>query len=692
MTGGVRIAIGAGLLALAVAVPAHAELGPIQLASKDSAEQAEAASAPALAAAARYLAFQASIGGLEGIFREDLDSGTLTPVVVGSAYEAGAPGADASAPSISADGRYVSFTTTTSLDPANDDVPAATDDSDVYVADMAASPPAYELVSALDGCDPAASPVPCGLAYEGSGGAQASGGVALSADGRRVAFFTTAPSDLTSGPGGSTVGEPTPAGQVLLRDLDADRTTLVSAVREADGAMSDPAKPVPGGAMVDKPQLPGLKGAALSADGTTVAWLGAHLPAQVPLLADEATTIAELDENGSFPYDEPLWRRVADGAGAPTRRIVGGGDPLAPGCPGTGGSLAEPACQGPFSGLADKNVELNAAMGWLGVGVDGVPRLSADGRAVALVGNPTEATNVFLVDMSGGLSRRAALRQLTREVPIDPSNPAAGINTEPYVPLNGHVYGLALSANGRRIAFASARQRFPLAPPYLVGAVPAVVGLVELYLIDLDGESLRRVTHGFGGGGEASLAAGLAATSGAGATSPSLDSAGGLIAFASSASNLVEGDGNDSSDAFLVADDFSAPGVGPLAIPAPPPPLRQKRRWRLTLSAFSLPDGRVRLVAIVPGAGTLRARAIASLRVGEPPRGLAPARTRARRAGRLKLTLALPRRLRRLARTPEGLYALAQVSFRHRGRKVLRGELQVRFRAHRAERKAGGRR
>jgi Tol biopolymer transport system component len=568
-TASVLVALGT---ALALPAAASAELGPIGLLSKSPVEQADEASAPAISADGRYVAFQATIGGQQGVFRDELDSGALVPVEVGSASEAAAPGADARAASISADGRYVSFTTDARLDPLDDTQP---DSSDVYVADLSVSPPSYELASALDGCDPSATSTPCGLTYGGSGGSLASGGIALSADGRKVAFVTTAPSDLTSGSGGSTEGTPTPTGQVLLRDLDTDTTTLVSAVREGSGQMSDPARPVPGGALVDKPQLRDLVGAALSADGTTVAWLGAHLPAQAPLLADESAVIAEADQNGSFPYNEPLWRRVSDGPTAPTRRIVGGGDPLAPGCPGTGGTLKEPACQGPFPGIASKNPDLNSASGWLGIGgIDGVPRLSADGRVVALVGNPTEATNVFVVDMSAGLSRRQALHQLTREVPVDPFNPAAGINVEPFVPLNGHVYGLALSPDGRRIAFASARQRFPLAPPNLIGTPPSTVGLVELYLIDLDGETLRRVTHGFGGLGEASLASVGTATSGAGAASPSLDATGGLIAFGSTASNLVEGDGNEASDVFLASDGRARQGAAPQEISPPPAPPR----------------------------------------------------------------------------------------------------------------------
>ncbi len=472
---------------------AIADFGPIQLVSKSAGEQAASALAPAISADGRYLAFQGTIGGLRGVFRRDLETGAVVPVAAGSAYESGSPGADSSAPAISADGRYVSFTTKTPLDPSNDIQPAS---SDVYVADMSPpSPPAYELASALDNSQ-------VGLTYEGAGGSVASGRVALSADGREVVFFTTASSDLTSGPGGSTEGTPTPAGQVVLRNLETLETTLVSVERDpGTEAMTD--LPVPGGAMVEKPQLSSLRGAALSADGTTVAWLGANLQEQTPLLPAEEGEISAESNAGDFPYDEPLWRRVADGSQAPTRRIVGGDQ------------------SSPFVGLAERNTEFNAAEGWLGVrGIEGVPQLSADGRAVALIGNPTNATNVFLVDMGDGLSRAEAIRQLTREISIRPTEPENTINREPYVPLNGHVYQLAISPDGKRIALTTARQQFPLSPPNLVGSPSGSLGLVELYRIDLEGEALQRVTHGVGGVGEASLAPTGTGEGGAGAELP----------------------------------------------------------------------------------------------------------------------------------------------------------------------------
>jgi Tol biopolymer transport system component len=645
----------------ATASPAAAEFGPIRLASKSAVQQAGEAVAPSISADGRYLAFQGTIGGLKGVFRKDLQSGAVVPVCVGSAYESGAPCADAAAPSISADGRYVAFTTAAPLDPLDDEQASS---KDVYVADMAAEPPTYALASALDGGA-------AGLTYGGAGGSEASGRVALSADGREVVFVTTASSNLTGDPAKTE----TPAGQVVLRDLDTQRTTLVSVERDPETeAMTG--RPVAGGGVVAKPEA--SRGATLSADGTTVAWLGAHLPAQVPLAPAEAETIAELDATGGFPYDEPLWRRVGDGATAPTRRIVAGDGP------------ADPF---PFPDLTNKSTgTLNKAEGWLGVeGVDAVPRLSADGRTVALIGNPTEATNVFLVDMRDGLSRAQAVRQLTREVPISAFEGPEGINSEKNIPLDGHVFDLAISADGRRIAFATARQRFPLAPPNLISSPPSTVGAVELYRVDLEGETLERVTHGDGGTGEPSLPAlvgGIGAGGGFGASAPSFG--GELIAFASTASNLVPGDGNEASDAFTVEDDEAPRLAGSASISPPPGQRRRRPRWQLKLSAFSLPDGSVRLVALVPAQGTLHAGIAAEQGGGPNARRLAAARARARGDGPVALRIELPRRYRRSVDSEEGVYAMARVSFHRHGRRTLHGSLQVRFHAHRSKRRGRG--
>lgn len=642
--------------ALLPASPADAEFGPIRLASRSVAHQAGEAGAPSISADGRYLAFQGSLDGSRGVFRKDLASGVVTPVAVGSAGDPNTPGADAAVPSISADGRYVAFTTGAQLDPLHD---LQASSKDVYVADMSSSPPTDELASARDGGLE-------GLTYGGSGGSEASSRVALSADGREVVFFTTAASNLTGDPSKTEA----PAGQVVLRDLATDTTTLVSAERDlGTGAMTD--RPVAGGALIEIAGL-ALRGASLSADGTTVAWLGAHLPAQVPMSADEAKTIDGFDKAGVFPYDEPLWRRVGADPAALTRRVVAGD-----------------GAEDPFLGMANKGEAINGASGWLGVAnVDGVPQLSADGRTVGLIGNPTEATNVFIVDMATGLSRREAVGQLTREVPISASEGVAGINSLKNIPLNGHIFDLSMSTDGRRIAFATARQRFPLAPPNLIGSVPSSRGAVELYLIDREGETLERVTHGVGGSGEASLPNG-GVENGFGATAPSFG--GDLIAFASTASNLVLGDGNEASDAFTVEDDEAPRIAGGNSISAAPPAPRRRPSWRLRLHAFSLPSGAVRLVAVVPAGGGLHAGVAADLDVGSSPRRVDRVGARPRRGGLVALRLELPGRLRDLAHSQEGLYAIARVSFHHRGRRTLHGRLQVRFHAHPAKRKGGRR-
>ncbi|MGH2938341.1 MAG: TolB family protein [Solirubrobacterales bacterium] len=648
------------LLLLLLASPAAAEPGPIQIVSTSATDQAASATTPALSGDGRYIAFSGSIGGRAGVFRKDLETGALIGVATGNAYEEGGEEpdrAEARAPSISADGRYVSFTTPAPLDPLDDPTPGT---EDVYVADLATSPPTYELASALSGSS-----------QRLGGEASASPGVALSADGREVAFVDE--------------------GQVYLRNLSTRQTTLVSVRRDPETGAIEPGVPVPEGGVVDLSGQPLLYGAALSADGTTVAWMGAHLPEQVPLLADERLAIEEADA-GAQPYVEPLWRRVADGAEAPTRRIVGGGDPLAPGCP-PAGTLAEPVCQGPFPDILHKDLTFDATSGWLGVaGVDGAPHLSADGRTVALIGNPTEATNVFLVDMAPGLSRRQATRQLTQQIVVNPTEQAKSVNVEPFVPLNGHIFDLAISPNGDRIAFATARQRFPLAPPYLVTQPPSALGLVELYLLDLEGETITRLTHGDGGLEEASLGGrNQTAVGGAGADSPSLSEDGELIAFASTASNLVGGDGNDAGDVFTVADPRSSRIPGAATISPPPAATKAKPGKRMRLSAFSLPNGNVRLVAVVPAAGGLRASAGAALATGKHYRRLSSARGRSAAGGPVSLLLKLPARYRRLARRAEGLYASARVSFRRRGAKPQRAEVQVHFRVHKKKKKKGGR-
>lgn len=636
---------------------ASAEFGPIDLVSKSAREQADFAVEPALSANGRYLAFCGSIGGLKGVFREELAEDTVEPVLVepvGSSPKAGVCATEASyaeAPSISADGRYVSFATVASLDSSRDPVAGS---RDVYVADMSTAPPSYDLASATDGREATAL----------AGGSLAAGRVALSASGRRVAFVNQ--------------------GEVYVRDLDSGETTLISAKRNAVGGTMA-SEPVPGGGAFE------AAGAAISGDGSTVAWVGEHLPEQVPLLGDEETLIRKIEagprDGLQNQYHEPLWRRVPTEADdPPTRRVVGGGDPLAPGCPGGSGTLAEPACEGPYPDVAKgrelESTGLNTGVGW-GLGL---PQLDYDGYTAALVANPDEQNDLFVVDMRPGLDRREAVRQLTQWTNPVLGNPGGPpFANQKYWPFLGPIGEFAISADGTRIAFATTRQDFPLAPPTLISPQPAAVSLLaELYQVDLAGETIERATPG--PGGDVSLGEGQA-----GAAAPSYDESGRLLAFSDGAHNLVSGDANEASDAFLVESPPSPP-ARPSQISPPPAALVLRPRWRLSARAVSEPDGSVMVVASVPGSGKLRALAQAQVGARPRPRHVASSGKRAPGEGVLRLALRLPRRLRPLARRQGGLVGTVRVAFAGPGGKPLHATLDARFRAGEKEPTGGGRR
>jgi Tol biopolymer transport system component len=735
----------AALLAARAGI-ARASFGPIELQSFGPSEQFESATESAISGDGRYLAFAGRLAGVQGVYRKDLATGGLPELAAGgSVYQSGPGATDASAPSISADGRYVSFTSADRL------VAAARTGSNVYVRDMDLPAPAaggacsaeeeaggrcaYELASALGGGKE-------GIAYGEVSrelecdkerlGAVASARVALSASGRKVAFVICGSSDLTSHDPGQLT---TPPLQVVVRDLEHETTTLVS---QTLGSIGSPTpEPVPRGAVTPTLQLDTsaggarrLPGAALSADGTTVAWLGAHIAEQAPTLSDERAQIEADDKPGGTleSYDEPLWRRIAGGPAAPIRRMVGGGDPLAPGCP-PGGTLAIAACRGPYPELAFGRGPLpgrgqeETNKGWLGINFyEGVPQLSADGWTAALIGDPDGSSNVFVVDMREGLNRVQALRQLTREVPAaNVSNP--GSRAE-YVAGAGDVYELAISPDGTRMAFTTQRQQFPLAPPNFSEAPPSQVGVLELYQIDLANESLVRVTHGPDGAASLEGSAGLVNSNGA--ASPSYTADDGVLAFSDTAANLVFGDANGSSDVFTVTGEEARRLPGPVAIgPAPPPQEPTRAPWRLSVVPVAHRDGSLTLDVVVPGAGELSARATATVpiavgarrkasRRGHPARGrggsgsrpaatlaprlLAAARRPAKFAGLVELPLRVAARYAGLL-SGAGLYALVNVSFQGAGGPWLSQQLAVSLRrvarrgpAHRTRAMRGGHR
>jgi hypothetical protein len=196
--------------------------GPIELVSASAVpgglhQQAEEARYAVISGNGRYVAFVGRYGGVSGIWRRDLLTGAVEQV---------APGVS-TMPSISREGRYVSFTTTESL------VPEDTNNSpDVYVRDMepGEGEPEYTLVSAVNGSDEGATYTYAGetpsVEPETEFGSLASARSAMSANGEYVVFVTTAESNLLGG------SQPTPPYEVLVRDLATKETRLVSAEYE----------------------------------------------------------------------------------------------------------------------------------------------------------------------------------------------------------------------------------------------------------------------------------------------------------------------------------------------------------------------------------------------------------------------------------------------------------------------------
>jgi hypothetical protein len=711
--------------------PACADVfGGISLLSAGPFGQAEYAHDPAISEDGRYIVFDGSVAGVNGVWRRPSSPGATLEQVAGG---------EAVLPSTSADGRYVSFTTRdgvrlaeisdgqihTELGPPES--PA------VYVRDMSmpsSSPGAFTLVSAKDGSAEA-------LSYEYNGanpqaeaerlGSTAAGRTAISADGRKVAFVTTALSDL-AGPG-------TPPMEVAVRDLDTEETQLVS-VRYDQATGSAAVDPETGGPepipertesgtygavfstgspppfeLTEAHRVSQMAGASISADGTTVAWLGQQIPEQARILSAEEIPAS---------YAEPLWRRIADGPSAATRRVTGGSDPENPACASRGEtrlpavpSVSDP-CQGPF---ATQNT------GSFGTwnhreAADVIPRLSGDGYDVAFIASAPLVGNAGGFGLGAGEynddlywadmrepSRTAALRQLTQF--------ASG--EENRISTNAQIEDVGISSDGGQIAFVTKRTVFPLGAPAYVSVPAAIPGLLELYDVDLYDETLTRVSRGYEGETSEhphpeSNEEDAYPQAVDGALSPSFSAGGRLLSFSSTASNLVFGDGNtpsqtatsnfdDGADAFSIARVIFSAEPTPQSISPPPPNPAPQPPWALAVSAKSLPDGAVRLDVRPPGPGRLSVRAGVSLRVRHGGAGhgtrllsrtvASAARTVGAGQGHLELILRLSARYGPLAARAGGQSAKVTVSFSAPGHPLLRRTITVRFKRSRHAKRGG---
>jgi Tol biopolymer transport system component len=577
-----------------------------------------------------------------GIFRFDRDTRSLELVADGD-FRDEATGdllvRGAQSPSISADGRFVAFSTGQQLVPAD-----VNGNVDVYVRDMSLpirAPAAFELVSARDGGDVAASYAPRDPDLPGRNpGAEVSRGTAISADGSRVVFRTLElASDLPA-----AGGLDTPGFQIFVRDRSAHTTTLVT---RASGSS------VPAGGAVGP--------AAISGDGTTVVWTGQNAPAQTRFVNGE-------NPDPSFYYY--LWQRIADGPSAPARRITGAADPDDPGCPPSASAVFDQTstgpCYGPLTGpeLAASNFNLAAA-------------ISADGRTLAFLTsagprpdpNTQPGLDLYVTRMDPGLTRKAATTELTREGAIGDAEASSPIES------------VAISADGRWLALTSSRTRFVLPALSQLGSPRLAAAVRELYAVSLDARTVERVTRSIADGD----------IDGSVANEPTLSGDGAQIAFTAFASNLFFGDANEKADAFVADRQAAAGGPGP-----PPTSGGAGSDDRtedlggdelpLPTSVRQLRGGALELRVRVPAAGTLTAVArgkVARSRRGTPATYvLARANAFSPRAGRVTVRLTVVRRYRGQLRAKHQLPTRVGLTFfPSRGGRRVTHSLRTSFRA-----------
>jgi hypothetical protein len=576
-----------------VPVQANADFTSATLLSGTQRVQFSEANAPAISDDGLYVAFEGVVGDISGVFERNLQTGEVKPVAtsyVGEGTLLGAPSeglaaSDASAPSVSANGEYVAFTTTADLNPT-EEPSADASCPEVYVRDMGKEPSesgAYVLASAgivFEGCPPARrreEEFPLA-------GAQAAPAVALSANGQHVVFTVLSPSNLDE-------GSPTPPSQVAVRDLETDTTTLVSVTPDGQATPGGGAYPSASseaymhgpvrnrsdisqaGAFADQITA---STAAISAEANAVAWLGTNVSEQVP------------GGNLGGREVEPLWRAVGDGPSATTKRVLGGAG-LEFGYFRSEVVPEEPVLEGAL-------VSVGSHMEFA------PPVLSADGHTVAVLANAPPPAGVGSAGLSAEPSTPdsnayvAQIEDSTAEPVVTPITVTPNYDGAPGSV--GHVTELAISPDGTRLAFETDRTEIASPSFEFLSPPNAYTETFETYEANLALGTLQRVTYE---GTEPGGSNGLLSFSEHGET----------LAFASQATNLFSGDAIGASEVYAVREVAGKAGIAPSQVTPPPVAVLPDPDWLLSATAESQSNGEVLLDVQIPGAGRLNVGAIA---------------------------------------------------------------------------------
>ena len=710
------------VLALLASGPARAEFTHATLLSGTSEQQFQQAGAPAMSKSGEYVAFQGTLAGISGVWRRDLRTGTIEQVA----------GGDAGAPSISAEGRYVAFTSSEDL-VAWRELPGGAHEGEppsdrgcpeVYVRDMEPDSdaselatqrePEYILASALNNSREGITFGTAGLGQSCResrltvAGAQAAPAVALDGEGEKVVFTLDSESNL-AGPG-------TAPGQVAVRDLKTDTTTLVTTTPEGRPA-ADGGRPVEGGgAFPDAYALseltetsigpevgygyddqPAGSSAAISADGEAVAWMGMNVAAQVS--AAEAAREPSLASVRAESEAEPLWHELggSGGAGGGTRRLLTGA--------GLEFFTANPV---PKPNMIESGSLIGTTHGAFVP-----PALSENGDTVAVIATaPSQLaipsldervsgvsefdSDAYVVHIEGDASTPPQVMPLTRISSYAAQTVALGSARD-----------VAISPDGSRVAFDCART--PLESPSLaLISPPSAESVDEVYVANLEHDTLQRASFAYD---EAEVNGSMELLSFAGDDR--------ALTFGSRATNLFFGDGVNAPEVYETEEPPSSAQAVPPQIDQPPALTLPASEWVLSATAAPQPDGSVIVYAQVPAAGRLQVEARAQLPA--KPQGHATAKKAGKRkrprvrskaasaehlvartlghgalavnaAGEAELRVRASSAYRSLLDAPSGIYAILRVTFAVAGHPTLVQEIPVTLhdrtaRAHTASRK-----
>jgi hypothetical protein len=433
-----------------------------------------------------------------GLFRKNLqnDAAPLDVVVAVPApvagIQCGVTGTSYFA--TSANGRYIAFASGENGLTASD----SNNRRDVFVRDMsvAVGPGAYELASAPDGSTAGAT---YALADGGGSGltippeqnclygADLPGPHAITNDGKKVLFTNSAFTNIAH----VSAGNSTAPGQLFVRSVSpaAPATELITKIAYnfsySIPGVTDPVQaigdPLPDQEYFDTDPNTSARTAplaAISGDGSAVTWAGPFARNQAAYHRGENVVNSGL---GSYDKVNYLYRRIADGASATTRRVVSWSDVDDFNCDPNLFSYdfvqdpvnsSETACAGPVS---DEGLTLSDAR---------VPQITDNGRRVFfllderarfLIG-PTSGypNDMVTADMTPGVSRKAGFRYLTQATISAGAYPDA-------------IQSFAVSGDGKQVAFITTRRDFSSTGLIQTGAVPATNNLAAVFEIDGSG-------------------------------------------------------------------------------------------------------------------------------------------------------------------------------------------------------------